>query len=484
MRRRRVLVVTLLLAFGLCAAIVGARGRALAAWLRGEGDLAGNPRYLPAHPVDRAALGRIDLERLHAELIPDWAAAAAANGERGGRARAAAALAAVLAAVAPDANLTALFTELAHRVARSPLRDAARIDWLVWAWSDYLDRAGLPWRLEGGVRLGGGRASFVAKTYHSTAELRVTVGERPYRARLLERADWTNVYELYLGEASRADEGALVVVDRVRDFAVERVWPLLDASIDATRTPLDRAFAAAIRAEVAAALPPRSVAVLRDTAPAHWTVREAVEAIHFRHRCGSDLVVEIFPWEGLPPAGRALLRRAALGDHDPICPEVTAGEAKALIGASERLEHAERLVEALEGLVAWLARGVTVHESRHAADDDRADGLRTPLDCRGCPGGLDTGARAELSAYLASFAAPGTGYASLFQACEMEDEEGTPHAAALAFVRARLGTGGCKAAPPSDLYARARDLEESLFDRAEAISLPASFPRRLHAFPE
>src|SRR5262245_7534292 len=44
----------------------------VAPWIRGETDLHGHPRWTAPHPVDPAALSRVDLERVHRELFPDW----------------------------------------------------------------------------------------------------------------------------------------------------------------------------------------------------------------------------------------------------------------------------------------------------------------------------------------------------------------------------------------------------------------------------
>ena len=107
----------------------------------------------------------------------------------------------------------------------------------------------------------------------------------------------------------------------------------------------------------------------------------------------------------------------------------------------------------------WLSRAVSLHELRHVLDGQRAGS--GPLPCPICPASLDAPARAELSAYLASFAAPGVGVLALYQAAYLRRafdesaEESAPHAAALAFaLDALLSTrdGG----PPADLAVRAR----------------------------
>jgi hypothetical protein len=131
----------------------------------------------------------------------------------------------------------------------------------------------------------------------------------------------------------------------------------------------------------------------------------------------------------------------------------------------------------LAELTAHLIRGVAVHEGRHAADGDPSEAFRRPLGCTACRDGLSMAARAEVSAYLASFADEATGVSSLHQACRVSNGS-SANAIALGYLLPQLVPGGCAGGPPPDLQMRARKLERALFHRSERIMF-APTPKRL-----
>jgi len=143
-----------------------------------------------------------------------------------------------------------------------------------------------------------------------------------------------------------------------------------------------------------------------------------------------------------------------------------------MIGASERLAHTPELAPAVEELTTWVARAVATHELRHVADGSVPS-------CPGCPTSMQPGTRAELSAYLASMATPGVGYLSLMQACHVGAGVESPHRRALLYLERQILPDGCDGPPPSDLYARAAQLERRLFGPRAPVVLPANFPQRL-----
>jgi hypothetical protein len=154
------------------------------------------------------------------------------------------------------------------------------------------------------------------------------------------------------------------------------------------------------------------------------------------------------------------------------CPAVTMKEADRLTAASVRLQHARGLRRALGALLSWVARGVMVHEARHAADDLVGGQPR----CRGCPEELGRKGEAELSAYLASFADERTGHLNLYQAClalalGLRGGSG----AAIRLASRELGYA-CRRGPRDDLYRTASELERSLLGRSEAVVLQGYFP--------
>jgi hypothetical protein len=117
---------------------------------------------------------------------------------------------------------------------------------------------------------------------------------------------------------------------------------------------------------------------------------------------------------------------------------------------------------------------VVVHEARHLADDGDPD-----LSCRGCPESMSYAVRAEVSAYLASFAAAGLGHVALVQACGVDLDRNEAHSAALSFLLPRLLPFGCDGPMPDGWYDSARALERQLFAREDVIAFPIGFPETL-----
>ncbi len=468
-RRRLRVAAALVCALGV-ALVLSRQGAAIAAWTRGETDLRGHRRYAPRHPVDRAALRRVDFARVHAQLLPRWLVALQRADTPAGDRRAVEALAALRRAIAPDRNLDAIVTELDARVRDDLAGNSARVRYLLWAWGAYLDRAGVPYRVEGTVLRRRWRASLRFRAYRVVDDAPVAVGARAYRARLLRRVDGTNLREADLGHAGEADEGALVVIDTVFRLAADEVWPMLDAADDVHRAPLERAHAAAVRAEAASVLAPEDHARLARTAHARFVMVNAASAINARSWCSAVPAIGHVPWWGYTPELAARARAvAAEAPEDPDCPPMLPEEAEDFASGSVAVRAEAGLDRSLAALVTWLARAVTVHEVRHVADDWEVDGLRTPLACDDCPRALGTSGRAELAAYLASFGTPGVGRVSFYQACRAAGGGVGPHGAALRVANKEVGA--CLA-PPRDLYGAARRAERALFGRATSVTLP------------
>ncbi|TNE87721.1 MAG: hypothetical protein EP330_17320 [Deltaproteobacteria bacterium] len=438
----------------------------------GERDWSGEVVYEPPYPVRADALEDIDFAAVHGELMPVWQSRLARHGPDATSTRDA--LHALELAVAPDANLTALVQEMATLAAR-PSRDPDRLLYLTWAWSTYLDRAGLPWVVQGSVRLdadGGGL--FYTKNYEVVADLDVRVGEQPVRARLVERVDSTNVVERYLGQVSDPHEGALIVVDRVREVALDVVWPLLDP---ASEDP----HADAVQEEALGALSREAAAVLVQAAGDRAALVSAVGGIRSRRACGSRFVMPSVPWDGYDPTTRSRLFDYAEASTGSRCPTVTHPEAVVVDRTSQSLQEARDLEDALQELVAWVARGVVVHEARHVADGLGGHLRDGNYGCLECEDGLSEWARAEASAYLASASEPG-GAVALAEMCGMVDDPvGLPahYQAAVFEVVSRIAPLGCEH-PPTELIEQARRVEEDWFARDDRVTFE-SFPDRLRA---
>lgn len=477
-RRMRALVGALAL-FAAFTVITATLGERVAAFSRGEIDWRGRRRFDPAHPIDLHALASIDMRRVHTRLLPAWVIAEAHSVNPEGQSLARRAYAQLRAEVAPDANLTALLDALHESVIDDDLLgERTRIDWLVWAYDAYLDRAGVPFRIEAGLRDSRRGVLFWSRSYHVVADVR-SRGSAPARTRLLARVDATNVLEPYVGHSGVHEDGALVVMDRVLHFAVLEVWPLLDPSNDAQLRGRALGFAAAVRAEAESSLALADLALLRSSAVDVLRLVRTIDAMHVRRSCGSRFLMREVPWNGLSPASRELLGRALVRGVGSGCPDATSREARALVEVSERLKHMEGLTEAVEALVGWVAHGVALHELVHVAEV--VHGERRERACTGCPTAMGAVERDELHAYLTSFADERTGAVALLQACGLAGHPVGANEQAFAYAAQRLlgrrGVRACELGPPADLHARAAADVRSLFGRAAHID-PA-LPTRL-----
>lgn len=479
-RRRRgwwvALGLLLAVALALASRVPGVR-----AWARGELDWRGRRSYTPAHAP---ALEQVDLQRVHAELLPHWLIAQGKRAAGEGTEDEQVAFAALRTAIAPDANLTELLDEL-HELS-SPSRLGAaprRALYLTWAWSHYLDRQGAPFLVLGSVRAQGFGPLLIATIHRVHVDAAVTVGAGSHRVRVTSRIDGTNVREAYLGAAGEDD--AVVVVDRLRDFALDEVWSLLDPWLE-LRTPTQRGFAAAIREEARARLSDAAMQRLRATAAARWSMVEVVRVVESRRRdCDSGFHLGAVPWHGVSPQSQARLAKVAERHAVSGCAGITVDEVEVLERASAALHADPSLEAALEELVAFTAEHVVIHEARHLADAAHADGFDEPLACVSCSASMGITARAELSGYLASLGWSSAPALALFQACRALApdqgkplESGEPHRDALELLQRRMGLV-CAEGPPPELRALARHLEEEMLGRSDEIALPESFPRRL-----
>ncbi len=442
----------------------------LAGWQHGDHDLWGRPRWAPpAISDDPVATGEVDLQRVHAELVPAWFIALAhhpADSPRVQRAHAA-----LSEALEGDPQLALLLDQLHTLVSEDPWEHAERIFSLTDAWNDQLRRTGQPWQLESNVVDLGQGPFFYTKSYRVEAELMVLVEGEPTPLRVLRRVDRTNVRESYLGMVVQGQEQALVMVDRVRELALDELWQLLDPAVDPELSALEAAFAPWVRAEIEAGLSPEQLRVLRETAGARWDLRAAAMAINLRQACGSTLVVRSVPWQGLDIDELSDLEALAQNNAGLPCPAITLDELERMRAATDRIRGTEGLEPALEALVAWAGRPTAVHELRHVADARSHGEGRIP--CDGCDE-LPTGATREASAYLASLVGSEAAYTALFQAC---GQTGGSHAAAVDWIGAKLGDA-CRS-PGPDLAALAALLERRRFGEREAIGLPEGWPRAL-----
>ncbi|MBI5537572.1 MAG: hypothetical protein HY898_32920 [Deltaproteobacteria bacterium] len=430
--------------------------------------------FQPTEVVSPAVLLGIDFAKVHRELFPAWIMAMQREPFTVGYPEAERTFFLLRAEAGKDPNLSALLTELNDKMMDNIPGFAADIHLLFKGWNDYLERNSLPWRIEHHIENTPKGPRVYALSYHVLGDLRIDTNGEPNRVLLLARADRTNLVESYFGQTAIEHEGALIVADRIAEYSTQQLWPMFGTH--GPLTDLQRAFSSAVRQEARGVLPREVIDELGSAADLHDSLSDAVHALGARRGCGRTVVIEGVPWSGLSERALSMVRRAADRNSKGRCKRLTSTDAQFLETTSNRLAGDSALEQSLGQLAGWLARAVVVHEVRHVADERHAEaGARTPA-CARCPESLGPNERAELRAYLAAFGTEGLGYVSLMQACGTGGHGPGPSGAALSFALARLMPGGCDAAPPSDLYARAKQMEIELFGSSEPIELPATFP--------
>lgn len=414
----------------------------------------------------------VDTEALHAEHFPAWIIAAS-RGVESEQARAR--WSALQDAVEADDNLTELLRRLDGLTASGRLVDRGE-ELTAWfsQWNGYLDEHEVPYQLSGGL-MSGEPVHIWATSLHTLADLRVGVGERSVRARVFERVDRTNLREFYLGAADPAVDGAVILSDRVFEYALDRLWPVLDPAVaDDELFPSARPFAADIRREVAAGLPADVLETLRSTAAARLEIVAAADAIRSRTDC-SRFVISRIPWHGF--AERDLDNMARAVDEWSECPGVKPAEHRALDHGSRALHGVEGLQPAVESLLAWSTTTIALHEARHVADAEDVGGYEERLDCTICQDRDGASVTAELSAYAASIAWSEAPVTALYQACDAVADQAGSHRRALELLLDATSSS-CNVAPV-ELGPAMQALEQRAFDRSDPITLPEDYPATL-----
>jgi hypothetical protein len=431
--------------------------------------------FRPPYPVDAAVLAGIDMAAVHGRLIPAWVISLEHSPHTLGHWDEERAFRALCAEAGKDPNLALLLDQLHDKLMDGAYEFGGEIRALVKGWNDVMTRGKVPFRLEYHIEKTAHGPEMRVRTYRAVADLTVTVEHAPYRVLFLSREDRTNLVEGFFGQTSTERDAALVVTDRIADYAIDRLWPLLDVDGELVPSDTDPALLAKVRGEARAALGDEMESRLARASSFYRALETELSSLPRRRGCGASVVVERVPWDGLSDRTLAMINGVARRNEERGCPRLTALDAERLSEMSQRLRGDPAFEEALRRLAAWLSRAVAIHEAQHLADDHATpEGGAGP--CRACPASMRYGVQSEVSAYLASFAAQGVGYVALYQACGVDARPEESHAAALAFLMPKLLPAGCDGPVPDDLYGRARALSRELFGRDEAVTLPDDFP--------
>lgn len=420
------------------------------------------------------------MERVHAELLPSWTISASNDSPENPED-----FELLMQALKEDPDASSLLEDLREQIAdreRLPERGDEILE-TIKLWNRLMDRAETPWWVDGNVLISPKRSFFYLKTYKILADFSVTVGEdHTYRTRMAARMDHTNIVESFLGHTSPNQDGAIILSDRLYDVSLREIWPLLARELHQGATAREALFKPFILREARALLPSEALAMLQTHAPARAQLERALRQIRERRACGSTFMIRDLPWNGFPQEQVERLRSYADRDRYADCPSIKEEEIAIIAESSELLANDQDLQRAAENLVAHVARAITVHEARHAADHELASAFTQPIPCALCDTHrMSRATRAELSAYLATFADDHLAYTGLYQACGLDLARGTPHARALSVVLPMLEVD-CEKRLPEDLSARARALEQEFFGRSDRVTLPADYPAALELY--
>lgn len=423
----------------------------------------------PVHPSSATTLNGVDVYDVHTEL---WPQVCYANDNREAGEQAFEALA---KGVAGDQRLTELVGDF-RKAWDMPLADRAiEQQQLVADWNDYLSRESIPLELQIpiGQRTREGR-TLCLLAYAVVAEFKVGGFDAPIHVGLGSREDRINIVEGYLGHASRLTQKAFVTVDRVADESANQLWPLLDETKDEDRDELTRHFASRVRGEIKAQLDPDALETLTKTASSRRALVEIKETLQDRRAvCRSGIVFPLYlPVRGYSTDTIDDLRDKA-APEGTACAPITYDEHERLRDASWELAHTPGMRGAVRQLAALGARGTVVHEVRHVLDQG------TELTCEECPRRISEGRRREFSAYLATLAHSPAPFTDTFLMCRFAMRSRGGHGQAARFALSQVLQEGCTGPIPANIGERAREAEQRLLGRSDAIKLPATYPVEL-----
>lgn len=431
--------------------------------------------FQPIGPADPSILASIDMARVHRQLLPAWIMSLQHSPHSIGHRDAEDAYRRLLDEAGKDPNLGLLLDRLHERLMDGTYDFHGETSALIKGWNDYLARGGVPFRLEHHIEKTVRGPELRLRSYRMVADVPVTLGNSVRHLLLLSRQDQTNLIEAFFGQTS-ADRGtALVVTDRIAEYAIERLWPLFQPHND----PSEPELMTKVRQEAHLGLDQSVVELLARAFSVRSELGAELSSLARRRGCGAGILIERVPWNGLSDRALAMVNRVAQKNELRHCPRVTQSDADRISAISQQLRGHAGVAQALGMLAGWLTKAVAVHESRHLADDRSDSEVGGARLCRGCPESFDATVRAEVSAYLASFETPGVGYVALLQACGVDANGRESHSAAIEFLLPKLLANGCAGPVPDDFYARAAAVRAELFGHREAIDLPASFPQTI-----
>jgi hypothetical protein len=433
-----------------------------------------DPLYDPEHEPNLEA---VDLKEIHHDLYGSWVLEQAdmtLDAPEGLEHQYREALA---AALEPEPNLSALFGELAEHVEGHGLQTPQgreRALWLTRAWNQYLDQHDAPYLLRATAE-GEPVPHFFVYVFEVVGQGEVAVDGDPVRVRYASRIDRLNMWETFEGSEPR--EGAVVHADRLVQFATDVVWPLF--AKNGRPSKMNKGFQEAVLAEAEGVLGADVVAELRETADLRLEAMRGWVDLHDRNRSCNVYGLRNLPWNGYDDAQ---LQRLGEVEGRGRCSPIRPTELELMQRVTKTFADRPGLQPAVEALVGWVGRSVSLREARRYADAFDVAG-DAKVQCTFCAGDDGNEVRAEVSAVLGEWAWTKSPALTLFAACyePFADLPGPLLSTYPVATRRLLDKleHSCSKGPHEDLNAAARALAQNAYGRdasMEVIEVPASLP--------
>ena len=454
--------------------------RLMAVW-QGEQDIWGHWVYRPQHPV---GLDKVDLKAIHTKAMTNYIVGLNRQSIESREH----ALKRFTKHLKQDKNLEALITEF-HQIILEQTgiglkrkeqlkKKLKRTQYLIWAWNDYLKKNNKLWRLDGQVVVYPNKTWFYGVSYKVINHKTYKIEGYPITVQWLRRVDNLNLQEGYLGHATRPESrsaDALVIFEMIERWAVRDLWPMSVKAFDNERKPMARAFAPHVRAEMKQSLSPGTFAILQEGWRAMRHLDKMLKKFNSKKKCHRSYYYYAVPWKGWKQRSvQRFIRRAKSVSR---CQTFTEQELQLFEESNQKLRGGLKgFKEAMQKLIQWAAKGISIHEARHAADwrMHRFNGNDIP--CPGCKESISPFTLIELSAYSLTFATKGVAASTMYQACKVKKAARRYGASerAIAELISHLLPKGCNNGPPKDLWKKARDLDRKLFGINRTLELIAN----------
>jgi hypothetical protein len=280
--------------------------------------------FRPVFPSDPNILSSIDMAKVHGRLLPAWVMSLQHSPHSLGHRDAENAFGVLRDEAGKDRNLGLLLDQLHEKLMDGTYDFHCEIQALLRGWNEYLARGGVPFRLEHHIEKTVRGPELRLRCYRVIADVLIPPVYSQQHVLLLARQDQTNLVEAFLGQTSTDQGTALVMTDRIAEYAIERLWSLFGASATTSESELF----AKVRKEARVALEESVVGLLARTFSVHRALETELAALAQRRGFGAGVLIERVPWDGLSERALAMVNRVAQKNERRRCPRVTLSDAE------------------------------------------------------------------------------------------------------------------------------------------------------------